>query len=681
MKNSLMLLALGAAAAALVPARADEKPEDKIPALVKDLSAKDEFVRLRATLELGKLGKPAVAPVAALLGDADADVRYYAVWALGTIGPDAKDRAGDVVKLLSDKNEPVRRKAVWSLGRIAAEPKDALPVLLGAMADDSEDVRAAAAEACAQFGKDAVPALTDALKSPKAHVRLQAAHALGEIGPDARESLPALAGLLKDKDDAVVTESAAALAKMGTSALPTLTDALKSDIAFVRAQAVEAVGKVEGPEAVNALVDALKAPRPDVRRAAARVLGGLGIGDKLVVLSLAEVLKKDDDDQARLQAVTALRQLRTNATPAVPALKVALADDNPQVRITAFSFLTQLRQNPAESAQEHLKGEDKRARINAAAVLLVGTRGDREGALQTLNEGLKETDAALRYQAAFGLVAARQKSGEALSDVLLEALKDKKASVRERAAAALTPPDRGPDAKAQAGVNAALTEALKDESPDVRRLAAGALARLGGDAKVVLPVLAELLKDADASVRLETLARLANYRRDAVNFGEDVVPYLADGLEDKDPQVRANAATYLRAAGPAAAKALSALVKVVRNDRNLNVRRSALRAVQGLGEEGLPGLVELVTVSDAAVQLTVMRSLQQYKEKAKAAVPNLIKVLEGGDDDARRLAAQTLGTIGPDARDAIDPLKEAARSPNATVKQAAEQALQLIEKK
>src|SRR5438067_5736156 len=105
MKKLLTLLPVLLATAAVGPVGAADKPDEKIAALVKDLSAKDESARLNAALELGKLGKPAVAPVAASLAAEDADTRYYAVWALGLIGPEAKDRADDVVKLLGDKNE------------------------------------------------------------------------------------------------------------------------------------------------------------------------------------------------------------------------------------------------------------------------------------------------------------------------------------------------------------------------------------------------------------------------------------------------------------------------------------------------------------------------------------------------------------------------------------------------
>src|SRR5262249_57143042 len=78
-----------AAAAAL--AELGPKAEPAVPALLNALKSKNEFLRLNATLALGKVGKGAVAKVADALQDKDDDVRYYAIWALGLIGPGAKD--------------------------------------------------------------------------------------------------------------------------------------------------------------------------------------------------------------------------------------------------------------------------------------------------------------------------------------------------------------------------------------------------------------------------------------------------------------------------------------------------------------------------------------------------------------------------------------------------------------
>ena len=52
------------------------------PALIELFAAKNEDVRLRSALALGKIGKAAVEPLTAALQKDDADVRFYATqWA------------------------------------------------------------------------------------------------------------------------------------------------------------------------------------------------------------------------------------------------------------------------------------------------------------------------------------------------------------------------------------------------------------------------------------------------------------------------------------------------------------------------------------------------------------------------------------------------------------------------
>src|SRR5262249_52762513 len=72
---------------------------------------------------------------------------------------------------------------------------------------------------------------------------------------------------------------------------------------------------------------------------AAQVLGGLRVNDKLVVMSLAEVLKKDDDEQARIEALRALQALGSGAKSAAAVVVDALKDKSPTIRRLALNVL------------------------------------------------------------------------------------------------------------------------------------------------------------------------------------------------------------------------------------------------------------------------------------------------------------------------------------------------------
>ena len=68
------------------------------------------------------------------------------------------------------------------------------------------------------------------------------------------------------------------------------------------------------------------------------------------------------------------------------------------------------------------------------------------------------------------------------------------------------------------------------------------------------------------------------------------------------------------------------------------------------------------------------------KRCGRDAVPALVGSLERGNDAGiRSSAASWLGAVGPDAREAIPPLKRALRDPSPTVREEAARALKCIE--
>ncbi len=124
-------------------------------------------------------------------------------------------------------------------------------------------------------------------------MRRAAAEALGKIGDP--QALPALIEALKDKDSGVREVAAGALREIGPQALPALIEALKDKDSEVRRAAAEALGKIGGPQALPALTEALKDEVRWVRRAA--------------VEALAAVLKRIHPPQDPAPRRSLLRQL------------------------------------------------------------------------------------------------------------------------------------------------------------------------------------------------------------------------------------------------------------------------------------------------------------------------------------------------------------------------------------
>jgi HEAT repeat protein len=95
--------------------------------------------------------------------------------------------------------------------------------------------------------------------------------ALGKIGDP--QAVPALMEALKDRDERCAPGGGGALGKIGDpQAVPALMEALKDRDENVRRAAAEALGKIGDRQAVPALLEALKDRNEDVRQAAAEAL-------------------------------------------------------------------------------------------------------------------------------------------------------------------------------------------------------------------------------------------------------------------------------------------------------------------------------------------------------------------------------------------------------------------------
>jgi len=119
------------------------------------------------------------------------------------------------------------------------------------------------------LGAPAVPPLIQALGDSDSEVRLAAAWALGDLGDP--QAVPALIQALRDHWD-VRRSAAEALVKIGTPAVPPLIQALGDSDWDVRRAAAEALGKLGDPQAIPALIEALGDYRDDVRRAAQQAI-------------------------------------------------------------------------------------------------------------------------------------------------------------------------------------------------------------------------------------------------------------------------------------------------------------------------------------------------------------------------------------------------------------------------
>jgi HEAT repeat protein len=133
-------------------------------------------------------------------------------------------------------------------------------------------------------------------------------------------------------------------------------------------------------------------------------------------------------------------------------------------------------------------------------------------------------------------------------------------------------------------------------------------------------------------------------------------------MDDSNVLVRQRAAASLAEFGSAAAAAVPALVRTLR-DRSGDVSASAAYALGRIAPDPptvLPALIDALRDGDAAAPDYVVSAIRQLHAEP-AAVPLLGEMLRDADVLVRRQAAAALGRIGPRAEAAVPQLVAALR--------------------
>jgi HEAT repeat protein len=176
----------------------------------------------------------------------------------------------------------------------------------------------------------------------------------------------------------------------------------------------------------------------------------------------------------------------------------------------------------------------------------------------------------------------------------------------------------------------AIADALRHTAGPTRASIAAGLGRLGGQFLAIIPRLRAALRnivltDGDAEVRAVALDALARLGPMATSH----VPGLVEGLSDPAPAARAAAAQDLAQLGGKARDGVAALTSACVNDPDLSVRVHAGVA------------------------------LWRVCRRLYPALPALVEGLHNGDEMLTWTAADCLGDIGPEAKEAIPALHAA----------------------
>ncbi len=313
------------------------------------------------------------------------------------------------------------------------------------------------------------------------------------------------------------------------------------------------------------------------------------------VEALAKALQHKDET-VRYDAATKLAQLAKQNRELLPCLFSALTHEDPRVRQVVTNVIV-------EDAQK--------LRMEYVVFLVDALIG-----------ALVHKDVGIRRDSAWALnhLITREEitAAEGTISVALRALEDESAEVRSAAALIL-----GKLRPTTEKVIPALINMLKDESVEVRHTTVLALCKFGPEAKEAAPALLETLKDEDSDTCYNALQAL---KKIGVP-GRDRVPGLIEALKSNNAGARANAAVGLHCLKCIAIDAVPALL-ISLKDEDAEVRRVTALALGTTGaNKAIPALIEAVEDSEENVRIEAIEALGNFKSRAGAAVPILIHAL------------------------------------------------------
>jgi HEAT repeat protein len=357
-------------------------------------------------------------------------------------------------------------------------------------------------------------------------------------------------------------------------------------------------------------------------------------------------LLKDKSATVRAHAANALGQVGTAAKPAVTALVAMIDDPEVTVRIQAVQAIAHIRPGPKVAVplfEKVIEGNDAPVRNRVLQIL---TEAGKE-AVPFLTEALKN-----KKTAYWACLVINQIGPEAQDTVpgLAALLADKDLLTRREATMALA--EMGP---AAAAAVPQLEKALDDKMD-----CGPATYALGKIGKASAEAEAKIRKNVDSSdevLGVGSIWTLARLHPEDKKLVREAAEKLVGGLKAKDELARLAAARALAALKPGPEISIAVLDKALQG-ADEEVVRDALRALSaGLGPDAVPKLIDALKHEKA--RFYVVCILGDKGADAKAAVGELVKLLDDKNPEVQNEVPMTLAKIGPAAVEAVPALIKA----------------------
>jgi HEAT repeat protein len=587
-----------------------------------------------------ELGRPA-------LKSTDVKRRLRAAWMLAPLDPDACLPV--LVEALKTENPVDLILTEHTLARLGPKAKTAFAILRARLEQarktnflhyDTVSEAHSLPAALGQVDPDAaIPLLLELwrAKSDKPLEWWQSPSAgafdeLLQLAPRLQTAIPAVMDELKSPDG-YSKEAEQLLVRIGPPALTPLREATQGADLTCRARAVHALGQMgdNAKPALPALLKLLADKDANVRREAVRALGQIDPRTDKAIAALGP-MRKDTDGGVRHEVI---RVLGKSGPSAAPLLAKVLADADGGARLAAVAALGRLGAAGVPSLRSSLQHKD--VQVRRLAVLTLGHLGpDTPGTVPALIEATRDRDRLTRRLAVSLLDRPGQETAQVLP-VLVKALSDEDAEVRWTAAFVL----EELSAK-DAETVSALAQALTDQDRDVRRRALFALGAIGPEAKSAISAIKKMLIEGE-DLHAEAASVLVRISTDPVALFAEILPSTRDRGRDV-------AATILVQLGP---RSVPVLVRWTAAENELELRHCAIRClgqINGQAQTVVPTPVALLQDKNLRIRLDAIFALESLGPQAKDAIAPLRKIAENTLDLARDEAARALQRIEPNPR-------------------------------
>ena len=192
----------------------------------------------------------------------------------------------------------------------------------------------------------------------------------------------------------------------------------------------------------------------------------------------------------------------------------------------------------------------------------------------------------------------------------------------------------------------------------------------------MVPLMVHLLDDADPLIRQRTLSNF--YFHDKLG-SPSVLPALQARLTDDDPGCRIEAAMAVVTVD--SSKRTHHVLMEILDDMKSPHRFEAMRALTYVAyssDDAFQAMIRYVKDPDAGVRGEIMFAVFRF---GKRGVPTLMQGLDDTSTVVRKLALESLGTLGSDAATAIPAIQRRLDDPDLSVRETAATALAEIDPK